>query len=72
VVISGRNARGATQGQHRGNSRNRVECCPELLGRCAGRIHGVAHLVEAVLEEVTVGVERHRGRGVAELLLDQP
>ena len=57
-------------GQHWGNSRNSVECCPALLGGCTSRVHCVPDLVEAVLQEVAVGVERHRGRGVAEHLLD--
>jgi len=40
-----------------------VERCPALLGGCASRVHGVSHFVEAVLEEVTVGVGGHRGGG---------
>lgn len=47
-----------------------MEHCPALLGGRARCVHGVAHFVQPVLEEVTVGVEGHRGRGVSEHLLD--
>nr|WP_236551762.1 hypothetical protein [Aeromicrobium sp. 9AM] len=49
-------------GQHSGNSRL------SALGR-ASQIHGVGDLVEAVLEEMSVRVEGHRRRAVAEHLL---
>jgi hypothetical protein len=41
-----------------------------MLGRRAGGVHRGGDLVEPVLEEVTVGVERHGRRAVAEHLLD--
>nr|WP_235508949.1 hypothetical protein [Aeromicrobium sp. Root236] len=50
-------------GQHSGNSRL------SALGS-ACQIHRVGDLVEAILEEMSVRVEGHRGRGMTEHLLD--
>ena len=54
-------------GQRWGNTRQQTSPRPR---RFAGPIHRVADLVEPVLEEVAVGVERHRRRAVSEHLLD--
>ncbi|GAA4739721.1 hypothetical protein GCM10023350_25110 [Nocardioides endophyticus] len=54
-------------GQHWGN---KTDSRAPLLGHCSGCVHGIADLVEAVVEQVTVGVQGHRRGGVAEHLLD--
>ena len=69
------------RGQHQGNrsfSRRRRLLEVRGLGEgrslrllaVAGGFHRGRDLVETVVEEVTVGVQGHRGGGVAELLLD--
>ena len=57
-------------GQHSGNTGQRVQALAALPGGCAGAVQRVTDLVEAVLEEVPVGVQRHGGGGVTEHLLD--
>jgi hypothetical protein len=53
-------------GQHWGNSRigrgNSDEPRTPLVGGRASPVHGVSDLVEPVLEEVAVRVQRHRRR----------
>ncbi|HET6561335.1 MAG TPA: hypothetical protein VFG72_05620 [Marmoricola sp.] len=54
----------------RGNTGQRSEGVPTPVGGGACGIEGITGLVEPVLEEVAVGVERHGRRAVAEHLLD--
>jgi hypothetical protein len=57
-------------GQHWGNAGQRSQGVAAAVDGGARGVEGIADLVEAVLEEVPVGVQRHRRRAVAEHLLD--